>query len=78
MLQQLRPAPELYSIAYAHRHRTVVLPLGLPAVTYLFPEAIPLHLASGWVRDVGPDASGTSRARSDGDLHHWQRLRWTR
>ncbi len=69
--------PELYELAYRHRHRTVVQALGLPGITYLFPEPVPLHLADGWVLDTGPNARGTSRAWPDGELHHWQRLRWT-
>ena len=40
----------LYAEAYAHRHRTVVEPSGVPAVTYLFAEPIAPHEADGWRR----------------------------
>ena len=69
-------APELYALAYRARHRQVVSRKGLPAVTYLFPEPIGLHLASGWRVDTGPGSAGTSRSAPDGPVHHWQRLRW--
>lgn len=69
--------PELYRVAYQARHRQIVTRLGLPGVTYLFPEPVGLHLASGWVRDTTPGGAGTSRPHPDGPVHHWQRLRWT-
>jgi hypothetical protein len=69
--------PDLYAVAYRARHDRVVRRFGLHAVTYLFPEPIPLHEADGWVRDTSAGGSGTSRARPDGELHHWQRLRWS-
>ncbi len=67
----------LYRLAYRARHRDVVTQLGLPGVTYLFPEPIPLHLRDGWRRDKGKGARGTSRAVRGGRLHHWRRLLWT-
>ncbi len=64
--------PELYRLAYRARHRNVVRALKLPAVTYLFPEPVDLHLADGWVQDDSPSGSDVS------DLgHHWTRLDWT-
>lgn len=71
--------PDLYALAYAHRHRHIVTHLGMPAVTYLFPEPVALHLADGWVIDTSPGSSGTSWAREvgQGQEHHWRRLRWT-
>ncbi len=68
---------DLYARAYRVRHRDVVLRLGAPAETYLFPEPIPLHEADGWVRDPSPAGSGTSRPFNDGPEHHWQRLTWS-
>jgi hypothetical protein len=41
---------ELYRLAYRARHRQIVAPWRGPAVTYLFPEPIGLHLADGWYR----------------------------
>jgi len=69
--------PELYASAYAARHRDVVLRLNVPAVTYLYPEPTPLHVADGWTPDPSPDSSGTSRPFEGGPLHHWQRLTWS-
>lgn len=69
--------PDLYALAYAARHRDVVLRLGAPAETYLYPEPIPLHEADGWVRDTSPGGSGTSHAFEGGEPHHWQRLTWS-
>ncbi|TDC63868.1 hypothetical protein E1258_09485 [Micromonospora sp. KC207] len=40
----------LYEAVYARRHRDVVQPARLPAVTYLFAQPIPLHEADGWQR----------------------------
>lgn len=40
----------LYPAAYRHRHERIVAPCGLPAVTYLGREPIPLHEADGWYR----------------------------
>jgi hypothetical protein len=62
----------LYECAYRWRHERVVVPLQLPAETYLFPEPIALHEADGWVRD--PGCSGVSTVT--GVEHHWQRLTW--
>jgi hypothetical protein len=57
----------LYRLAYRRRHETIVAPAGLPALTYLFAEPIPLHEADGWVRT---GLTGTS------DLgHQWWELR---
>ncbi len=67
-----RHDPELYAEAYRARHEQGVLTCGLAAVTYLFPEPIPLHEADGWVQDTGPGASGISRVT--GVEHHWRRL----
>ncbi len=68
--------PELYGLAYRARQHHVVDRLGLDAVTYLFPEPIGMHVADGWVPDVGPDASGTSVPYPGGPVHRWQRLTW--
>lgn len=65
--------PELYEVAYRARHDLVVAGCGLPAVTYLFPEPIPLHLADGWELDTTPEGSGISRD-IPGVEHHWRRL----
>ncbi|MEU8185994.1 hypothetical protein [Micromonospora carbonacea] len=40
----------LYAAAYAQRHRDVVQPSRLPALTYLFAQPIPLHEGNGWQR----------------------------
>ncbi len=69
--------PELYELAYRHRHQHVVLRFGLPAITYLFPEPIPLHLADGWEYGTGRNAFGTSSPYTGGPVHHWRRLVWT-
>jgi hypothetical protein len=69
-----RRRPELYEMAYRARHRQVVQVLGLPGVTYLFPEPVGLHLRDGWVRDTSPGSSGTRDGRPE---HRWQRLLWT-
>lgn len=69
--------PDAYASVYAARHRDVVLRLGVPAETYLYPEPIPLHLADGWVIDPSPEASGTSHPYPDGPVHHWRRLTWS-
>lgn len=47
-----------YEAAYHARHRDVVAPTGLLAVTYLFDYPIPLHEADGWRRTdlTGPGA----------------------
>lgn len=68
--------PELYELAYRHRHQNVVARLGLPGVTYLFPEPIGLHLADGWVLDAADDACGDSSPYTGGPVHHWRRLLW--
>ncbi len=68
--------PDLYAVAYAARHDRVVTRVRLPAVTYLFAQPIPLHLADGWVYDTAPDSPGVSRAHPDGEDHPWWRLRW--
>lgn len=67
-----RRDPDLYGIAYRIRHRNVVRRLRLPAETYLFPEPIGLHIADGWVPDLGPGGSGDSEFG-----HRWQRLTWS-
>jgi hypothetical protein len=61
----------LYPIAYRHRHETVVEPLGLPGLTYLFAQPVDLHTADGW-HHTG--LSGTSRER-EVDAHDWWELR---
>jgi hypothetical protein len=66
--------PELYRLVYAARHRQAVLKLRLAAETYLFPEPIGRHLASGWQIDPAPDASGESAPYDGGPVHRWQRL----
>lgn len=68
--------PDLYEAVFRARHDQVVVPAGMPAVTYLFPEPIPLHLAYGWRVDVGPGAAGMSRPFPGGPLHRWQRMTW--
>ncbi len=70
-------SPELYQLVYRRRHVEVVTALGLPAVTFLFPEPIPLHLRDGWRRATGQGAAGTSRARPGARLHRWQKLVWS-
>ncbi|GAB7053210.1 hypothetical protein [Catenuloplanes indicus] len=70
-------SPELYRLVYAARHRQVVLKLRLPAETYLFPEPIGRHLASGWQIDPAPGAAGESTPYGGGPVHRWQRLVWT-
>jgi hypothetical protein len=67
----------LYTMAYHARHTNVFLAYQLPAVTYLYPQPVDLHLADGWVKDTAPDASGTSVSYAGGPVHHWQRLTWT-
>lgn len=63
----------LYGRAYRERHRAVVLPCGLLAVTYLFAQPIGLHEADGWVRT---GVSGVSFAA--GEPHAWWELRRVR
>lgn len=58
----------LYEAAYRARHAEVVLPAHLPAVTYLFPQPIPLHEADGWYR------TGTTGVGEMSD-HRWWELR---
>jgi hypothetical protein len=58
----------LYEAVYRERHDAVVVPTGLPAVTYLFSGPIPLHEADGWYR-TGPN----DRGELDG--HWWWELR---
>lgn len=60
----------LYRVAYRHRHRTVVLPSGLPGLTYLYEQPIALHEADGWVRT---GYCGTSREAKE--PHDWWELR---
>jgi hypothetical protein len=67
----------LYAAAYDARHRDVLLKYKRAAITYLFPEPIPLHLASGWIPDAAPGGSGTSSPYPDGPTHSWRRLTWT-
>lgn len=59
----------LYRVAYRQRHRTVVGPSGLPAITYLFVQPIALHEADGWRRT---GVAGTSHAT--GEAHDWWEL----
>ncbi|MBQ1047820.1 hypothetical protein KBX50_04975 [Micromonospora sp. C51] len=61
----------LYRDVYRERHRSVVLRMGLPAVTYLFAEPIPLHLADGWYRTGLQGESETTGTVT----HTWQELR---
>lgn len=60
----------LYAAAYRERHTTVITPSGLPAVTYLFAQPIPLHEADGWVRT---GVAGVSCEA--GEPHDWWELR---
>jgi hypothetical protein len=69
-------SPDLYEAVFLARHHQVVAVSRLPAVTYLFPEPIPLHLAHGWQLDTGPGTSGTSSPYVGGPVHRWQRLSW--
>jgi hypothetical protein len=57
----------LYEDAYHARHRDVVRPYGLPAVTYLFDAPIGLHEAHGW-RRTGQTGTGVTG-------HQWWELR---
>lgn len=66
-----------YAQAYRQRHAMILAPLALPAVTYLYPEPIPLHTADGWMFDDGEHSSGVSTAHPGGPPHHWQRLVWS-
>lgn len=67
----------LYAAAYRHRHDTIVAPSTLSAVTYVYDQPLPLHLADGWA----VTASGTSAvAEPDGDgkiEHRWHEMRRT-
>lgn len=72
-----RQIPELYRLAYKARHRQVVAVRRMPAVTYLYPEPIGLHVADGWTIDTSPDAAGRSTPYEGGPEHHWRRLTWT-
>lgn len=38
----------LYRVAYRYRHETVVLPSGLPGLTYLFSQPVGPHESDGW------------------------------
>lgn len=58
----------LYAVAYAHRHRTVVEPAGIPAVTYLFAQPIARHEADGWYRTTTCSDPGV-------EPHDWWELR---
>jgi hypothetical protein len=58
----------LYRLAYRERHRTVIAPAGLDAVTYLFADPIELHQADGWTL-TGREGSGVLPD------HHWYELR---
>lgn len=56
----------LYGLAYAWRHATVLVPSGLPAVTYVFAQPVAKDEADGWVvTDEGDSADG----------HHWYEMR---
>lgn len=68
--------PELYALAYRHRHDQVVAQLGLPAFSFLYEQPIPLHLADGWEYDTPVDEPGESRPYPGGELHRWWRLHW--
>jgi hypothetical protein len=67
----------LYGLAYAYRHATVVIPAGLPAVTWVYDPPMTRHQADGWrIADMGtshiatPDGSGKTE-------HEWYRMQWT-
>lgn len=66
---------DLYERAYRRRHRDVILPfsqtapIGSVAVTYLFSQPIPLHLADNWCLT---GVSGVSRAATE--PHEWWEL----
>lgn len=57
-----------YETAYRERHHAVILPNGLPAVTYLFTQPVGLHEADGWQR-TGREGPGEL------DGHWWWELR---
>ncbi len=67
--------PDLYQLAYRHRHEHVVAKLGLPAYSYLYEQPIPLHLPDGWEYHTPIDQPGESRARPGGELHRWWEMR---
>ncbi|MFG1846788.1 hypothetical protein [Micromonospora carbonacea] len=58
----------LYAAAYAQRHRDVIRTSGVPAVTYLFAQPIPLHEADGWHRT-------SAQGPGEVDGHWWWELR---
>jgi hypothetical protein len=58
-----------YEAAYAERHRAVVVPAAVVAVTYLFEQPIALHEADGW-RKTG--LTGTSHEADE--PHPWWEL----
>lgn len=70
-------SPDLYEVAYRERHLRVVLPLGLQAETFVFPEPVDLHLGDGWRKDDSNAGRGVSRAYADGPVHYWRRLTWS-
>lgn len=66
--------PELYELAYRHRHDLVVAASPRPAFTYLYRYPIPLHLADGWRYVTGPDKPTLSAPTPGGQVHEWWRL----
>ncbi|MEV0732417.1 hypothetical protein [Polymorphospora sp. NPDC050346] len=61
----------LYAVVHDYRHRTVIVPSGLPAVTYLFLQPIALHERYGWYLT---GLAGTS-TRNGIEPHDWAELR---
>lgn len=58
----------LYPLVYRERHRTVIAPAGLNAITYLFADPIQLHQTDDWVF-TGREGDGVLPG------HHWYELR---
>lgn len=65
----------LYAAAYRHRHDTIVAPWTGLAVTYVYDQPLPLHLADGW-RLVQSGVSTVDEPDGDGKTEHrWHELR---
>lgn len=65
----------LYALAYAHRHREVVVDWTGPAVTYLYEQPIPLHEADGWRKSGAVEGVDYGTSDEPGvPPHRWWRL----
>lgn len=65
----------LYAAAYAHRHATIVAPWTGPALTYVYDQPLPLHLADGW-RVTASGVSTVDEPDGDGGTEHrWHEMR---